>query len=138
MGAYLVIFHVFVLYQFDFGSENVPERDPAVVENGITEMQQIMVALERETVSHFTIFHPFRPIVPFSPHSIRRSTRELSSTSRQEERVRRHSMFINLPLLKVRVVFTDMIGYWLKLLLIVDVASFLAQTAQEQLSLTEC
>ena len=41
--------------QFDFGRENVPERDPAVVENGIMEMKTIMEALKKEAVSHFKI-----------------------------------------------------------------------------------
>ena len=37
--------------QFDFSSENVPERDPAVVENGIVEMKTIMETLKTEMVS---------------------------------------------------------------------------------------
>ena len=37
--------------QFDFSSENVPERDPAVVENGIVEMKSIMETLKTEMVS---------------------------------------------------------------------------------------
>ena len=36
--------------QYDFGSENVPERDPTVVESGITEMKGMLDTLRRETV----------------------------------------------------------------------------------------
>ena len=53
MGSYsqhkqpLAVFHM----QFDFGSENVPERDPTVVQNGIAEMKGILTSLENEKVS---------------------------------------------------------------------------------------
>jgi hypothetical protein len=34
--------------EFDFSKDNVPERDPAVVESGITEMKTIMESLKKE------------------------------------------------------------------------------------------
>ena len=41
--------------QFDFGKENVPERDPSVVENGITEMKNIMEELRTESVRFYSL-----------------------------------------------------------------------------------
>ena len=43
--------YTYMYLQFDFGSENVPERDPVVVNEGIEEMKMIIDCLKKESVS---------------------------------------------------------------------------------------